>query len=215
VRHALPPLALPRSGSTGRRHVEPPSQPGRPGSPYARVIVTHDAFVEELAAARIGETFNQYRDGPRAGLLCARLRAYLEARSAASILLVGEAAGYRGARLSGVPFTSERQLAGFGPAEASATIVHRTLAELELEERVLLWNVVPTHPGTINSNRAPSRREVDAGLGFTVELVLNRRILCVGRLAQGALGGTYLRHPSHGGARVFRNGLEQAAVEFL
>jgi uracil-DNA glycosylase len=210
VRHALPPLALPRSGSTGRRHVEPPSQPGRPGSPYARVIVTHDAFVEELAAARIGATFNQYREGPRAGLLRTRLRAYLEARSAASILLVGEAAGYRGARVSGVPFTSERQLAGVGPAEASATIVHRALDDLDLEERVLLWNVVPTHPGTIDSNRTPSRSEVEAGLRFIGELAMNRRIVCAGRIAHGALGGTYLRHPSHGGARAFHTGLREA-----
>ena len=86
----------------------------------------------------------------------------------ASILLVGEAAGYRGARVSGVPFTSERQLAGVGPAEASATIVHRALDELDLEEHVLLWNVVPTHPGTIDSNRTPSRSEVEAGSGSLV-----------------------------------------------
>ena len=118
-------------------------------------------------------------------------------------------AGYRGARVSGIPFTSERQLAGVGPAEASATIVHRALAELELEEHVLLWNVVPTHPGTIDSNRTPSRSEVEAGLGFTRELAVNRRILCVGRVAHDALGGTYLRHPSHGGARAFRCGLIQ------
>ena len=75
-----------------------------------------------------------------------RLAAYLEARSDASILLVGEAPGYRGARVSGIPFTSERQLTGVGPAEATATIVQRVLAELGLAERVLLWNVVPTHP---------------------------------------------------------------------
>ncbi len=33
VRHALPPLALPRSGSAGRRRAHPPSQPGCPSSP--------------------------------------------------------------------------------------------------------------------------------------------------------------------------------------
>ena len=101
------------------------------------------SFVERLAAARIGETFNQYAHAPA---LCERLAAYLVRHAEASILLVGEAAGYRGARVSGLPFTSERQLTGAGPAEATATIVHRVLAELGLEEQVLLWNVVPTHP---------------------------------------------------------------------
>ena len=101
------------------------------------------ALVEGLAAARIGATFNQYASSP---VLRQRLAAYLERRRRASILLVGEAAGYRGARVSGIPFTSERQLTGAGPAEATATIVQRVLAELGLGERVLLWNVVPTHP---------------------------------------------------------------------
>jgi uracil-DNA glycosylase len=164
--------------------------------------------VSELARPRIGETYNQYRVGTRARLLRSRLAEYLEARSSATVLLVGEAAGYRGARVSGIPFTSERQLAGAGPAEATATIVHRALAELEIEERVLLWNVVPTHPGTADSNRAPTPSEIAAGLPFARELARSRRVICVGRVAHTALGGTYVRHPSHGGARPFRRGLE-------
>src|SRR5213592_1554844 len=112
------------------------------------------SFVDHLAEARIGSTYNQYADS---ALRRRRLADYLDARRDATILLVGEAAGYRGARVSGLPFTSERQLSGRGPAEASATIVHRVLAELGIEESVLLWNVVPTHPGSATSNRAPGR----------------------------------------------------------
>ena len=123
------------------------------------------------------------------------------------MLLVGEAAGYLGARVSGIPFTSERQLTGTGPAEATATIVHRVLAELELEEAVLLWNVVPTHPGTVGTNRAPSRAEIRAGLPFAHELARGRRVLAVGRIAEAALGARYVRHPSHGGATEFRETL--------
>jgi uracil-DNA glycosylase len=123
------------------------------------------------------------------------------------VLLVGEAAGYRGARVSGIPFTSERQLTGTGPTAATATIVHRVLAELELEEAVLLWNVVPTHPGTADTNRPPSRTEVEAGLPFTRELARGRRVLAVGRIAEEALGAPYVRHPSHGGAAAFRETL--------
>lgn len=126
------------------------------------------------------------------------------------MLLVGEAAGYRGARVSGLPFTSERQLSGSGPAEATATIVHRALHDLELDDAVLLWNVVPTHPGTATSNRRPSRDEVEAGMRFARKLAKGRRVLAVGRLAESALAAPYVRHPSHGGAAAFRAGLENA-----
>src|SRR5207253_6966606 len=117
--------------------------------------------IATLASARIGRTFNQYADSP---LRRERLHRYLDARADAPLVLVGEAAGYRGARRSGVPFTSERQLTGSGPAEATATIVHRVLAELGLEDDVLLWNVVPTHPGTDRSNRRPRQEEVASSL---------------------------------------------------
>jgi uracil-DNA glycosylase family 4 len=162
------------------------------------------AFVEQLARARIGETFNQYRGSP---VRRERLRSYLDERAKARILLVGEAAGYRGARVSGIPFTSERQLTGSGPAEATATIVHRVLAELGLEQEVLLWNVVPTHPGTVSSNRAPTRREVEESRPFLEVLARGRRSVAVGRVAERALGARGVRHPSHGGAAAFRSGL--------
>jgi len=174
---------------------------------YAPRIVAPAAFVEELAASRIGTTFNQYAEGSRALLLRKRLAEYLERRAAAAVVLVGEAPGYRGARVSGIPFTSERQLLGCGPAEATATIVHMVLSELEIEERVLLWNVVPTHPGTESSNRPPKRSEVSAGLAFAVPLIAGRTVVAVGRTAERALGVPGLRHPSHGGARDFRAGL--------
>ncbi len=157
--------------------------------------------------ARIGATFNFYRDGAGAAARRQRLRSYLEARADAPILLVGEAAGYRGARISGIPFTSERQLSGTGPAEATATIVQRALAELGLGDEVLLWNIVPTHPGTAASNRSPTRREVRSGRAFAERLAAGRRVVAVGRVAAGALEAEYVRHPSHGGAVEFARGL--------
>jgi uracil-DNA glycosylase len=167
--------------------------------------VDAERFVTRLAAARIGTTFNFYRDGDGAAERRRRLRAYLEERTDAMLLLVGEAAGYRGARISGIPFTSERQLTGSGRAEATATIVQQALRELGLE--VLCWNVVPTHPGTESSNRCPTREEVEASRPFLAELAQGRRILAVGRLAERATGAPYLRHPGHGGAAAFKAGL--------
>ena len=141
-----------------------------------------------------------------------RLHAYLEARQEAPLLLVGEAAGYRGARVSGIPFTSERQLTGTGPAEATATIVHRVLGELGIEDDMMLWNVVPTHPGTETSNRRPTRAEVEAGLPFLFELARVRRTIAVGRLAHSVLGGPYVRHPSHGGAGAFGAAMQRLSL---
>jgi uracil-DNA glycosylase len=163
-------------------------------------------FVARLAAARIGGTHNQYS---RSEVRRARLRAYLESRSGAPIILVGEAAGYRGARVSGIAFTSERQLTGTGPAEASATIVHRVLAALGLQADVLLWNVVPTHPGTAASTRRPTRAEIAAARPFLEELTHGRRVVAVGRIAAEALDAPYVRHPSHGGALAFADGLRR------
>ena len=168
------------------------------------------AFIDGLAGARIGATYNFYRDGERAELCRTRLTGYLEERAGVPILLVAEAPGYRGTRISGVPLTSERQLTGAGPAEATATIVHRVLAELGLAESVLLWNLVPTHPhraGDERTNRPPTRVEIAAGGTFLEALARGRRVVAVGRLAHRALGGAYVRHPSHGGAAAFREGL--------
>jgi uracil-DNA glycosylase len=165
------------------------------------------SLVARISAASIGDTYNQYAGS---SVCRKRLEAYLARALDARILLVGEAAGYRGARVSGVPFTSERQLTGKGPAEATATIVHRVLAELGIEGDVLLWNVVPTHPhrpGEPASNRRPNAAEIVAARPFLDELAHGRTVVPVGRVAQAALGIPGIRHPSHGGATAFRNGL--------
>jgi uracil-DNA glycosylase len=166
-----------------------------------------EELILRLADATIGDTFNFYREGDGAETRRDRLLAYLRERETAPLLLVGEAAGYRGARVSGIPFTSERQLTGRGPAEASATIVHRVLTELGIEQDILLWNVVPTHPGTVASNRRPTKTEVEAGLPYLHELGSGRFAIPVGRLAHAVLGGPYIRHPSHGGAPAFAMGI--------
>ena len=174
-----------------------------------------DELIERLRRASVGATFNFYRDGDGADARCHRLRTYLEARENAPLLLVGEAAGHRGARVSGIPFTSERQLTGRGPAEATATIVRRTLAELGLEQETLCWNVVPTHPhrpARSDTNRPPTHAEVEASRPFLRELARGRTVVAVGRVAQAVLEAPYVRHPSHGGATEFRAGLLRFAA---
>jgi uracil-DNA glycosylase len=164
-----------------------------------------EKFVQRLAAAQIGATYNFYREGSGAHVRRERLAHYLDGHRRDAVLLVGEAPGFRGARISGIPFTSERQLTGTGPNEATATIVQSVLAELGLD--ALCWNVVPTHPGTEGSNRRPTTAEVGASLPFLEELARGRSVLAVGRLAERVTGAPYVRHPSHGGAAGFRAGL--------
>ncbi len=174
-----------------------------------------ESFVTALSGASFGAAFNFYREGEGAERRRERLCGYLRERSEAPLLLVGEAPGYRGARVSGIPFTSERQLTGHGPAEATAAIVHRVLAELDLEEEVLLWNAMPAHPhrrGEPESNRRPTAEEIAAGRPFLATLASGRRVIAVGRVAGAATGLPWIRHPSRGGASAFANGLLECAV---
>jgi hypothetical protein len=163
-------------------------------------------LVDRLARTHIGATHNQYAGSE---LRRERLRAYLDSRADAATILVGEAAGHRGARVSGIAFTSERQLTGTGPSEASATIVHRTLEALGVADEVLLWNVVPTHPGTATSNRTPTRAEIDASRRFLAAVTEGRTVVAVGRIAARTLDAPYVRHPAHGGAAEFAAGLRR------
>ena len=127
---------------------------------------TAEALVAALAVMRLQSVCNPYADDRPGGRQRRDwLSCYLRAHWTAPIVLVGEAAGWRGACRSGVPFTSEYQLVGTGMKEASATIVHRVLAELGASRDVLLWNVVPHHPhaaGRHDSNRPPTPQEVGA-----------------------------------------------------
>ena len=169
----------------------------------------------------------EHPDGPQRRR--ANATAYLERAGRSPLLLVGEAMGYAGGRFSGLAFTAERTLAGWGPpyeatslrpegwAEQSGTIVHGALETLGLD--AVLWNVVPAHPhrpGEPLSNRTPTVGELRAGADVLAELIERiepRAIVAVGRSAERALGELGLpcdaavRHPANGGATAFRQGL--------
>ena len=188
-----------------------------------------DDLLEGLRTASIGSAFNLYA-GEDGAVRLSNLRAYLAERRGADVVALGEAAGYQGMRWSGIAFTSERDLARWGPpyratsdrpngwSEPSGTIVHRVLEELDAERRVILWNTVPHHPhqpGRPLSNRRPTVGEVAAGAAFAerlIELVQPRLVLAVGRIAEGVLGerAAYIRHPANGGASAFAAGITAA-----
>jgi uracil-DNA glycosylase len=162
-------------------------------------------------------------------------------RESPQFLLVGEAPGYRGAAITGVPFTSTEILTTawrdpwgvFGPSsffrccvkaqfsrESTATMIWSSLAEIIPSQLPLLWNAVPFHPGPSSAaNRPVTPRDIAAGTPFlqaVVALAPQATVLAVGRsasLALDRLGTTHLRlrHPSHGGKREFHDGLARLA----
>ncbi|MDA8387451.1 MAG: uracil-DNA glycosylase [Nitrospiraceae bacterium] len=156
-----------------------------------------------------------------------------------SVLLVGEAAGPWGARFSGVPFTSERQLEKGGLpfrgrkssnheppySENSGTVVWGAL--LPRYPEFFLWNAVPLHPhrkGEPLSIRTPGAREIRAFcplLREALDILRNPsgagqgRVVAVGRKAEYALKligvpCLYARHPAQSGAARFRAGISRA-----
>lgn len=151
-------------------------------------------------------------------------------------ILTGEAPGYQGCRYSGIAFTSERLL-GEGaipriPAltgrlsnrrlpfsEPSATIVWKTLDQLGIADRTILWNAMQLHPyrpGNLWSNRTPTPNEIKLGepaLRILIETFPTARIVAVGKKSEGLLremgipvAGS-VRHPAYGGATEFATGL--------
>jgi hypothetical protein len=203
-----------------------------------------DPLVDRLAGTAIGTTFNQYLRGgaedrdPAAApaIRRANLRAYLAAHACAPVLAVAEAAGWRGARYSGIPLLSERQIdeastayrrtsaCPHGFAEASATVVRGLLRAHGWEDAVLVWNVVPTHPcgPDPHSNRPPSRAEVAAGRELLLRLldvVRPVHVVAIGRTAAGALppdlGAVAVRHPAQSGAALCRRQLVEALSAWL
>jgi uracil-DNA glycosylase len=193
-------------------------------------------FIETVAQRSFGAAFCMFRDadpslerGHGPAIRRANATAYLNARSGrAPLLLVGEAMGYAGGRFSGIAFTAERTLMGWGEpfeatslrpegwAEQSGTIVHGTLATLGIAPDTVLWNVVPAHPhrpGAPLTNRAPTVPEVAQGasvLDAVIALLEPRTVVAVGRIAERLLGeraDAAVRHPAQGGATACRAGL--------
>ena len=198
-----------------------------------------EIFVEKLARETVSAdcvnqyAFNRTRDN---AVRRYNLQVYLEAteRLRPKTILVFEAPGYRGTRITGVPLTSQKivqthpfyQSLELRPiahklnekigGEASATIVQATLDQLP--QRPLLWNSYPFHPhkaGLPQSNRKPRRSETEVGGRYLVELIEMfsiEQVVAVGNSAETTLqrlgiSHAKIRHPSHGGKREFQAGL--------
>ncbi len=167
-----------------------------------------------------------------------RLAAHLACEP--EFICVGEAAGWIGMKRSAIAFTSERLLLeGAIPrvpapagrlttrrlpySEPSATIVWRSLKELGIAERTILWNALPLHPfklGEPESNRTPTDAELMQGapaMRLLVEAFPTAKVVAIGRKSELLLGqmgvatAGQVRHPANGGATAFAEGLARLA----
>lgn len=199
------------------------------------------AFVEELAGMEVTPNVcNQYSyEHAENGIRRKNLLIYLHQMQKVNpkIILVGEAPGYRGCRLTGVPFTSEHLLMNnmkglslFGKQngyrlaaekdklmkEATATIIWETLTQHDI--MVLSWNAFPFHPHRKDnelSNRTPLKKELLIGekpLLQILDLFHINKIVAMGNKAAESLNKLGIkhekvRHPAQGGKNDFVRGM--------
>jgi len=193
--------------------------------------VNYNNFINSLKSFSGGPTvFNQYNNT----LQITNLEQYLtniEVQNP-SVLFVGEAPGYNGCAISGIPFTSEfiinthnqngvlSNCAALGnQRESSATIVWEKLDERmslgKLNVPPLLWNIFPFHPhriGNLQSNRKPTTSELVQGLTILNDLInlfpSIQSIYAIGQVSGGTINNfpqyvNAIRHPSNGGKPQF------------
>jgi uracil-DNA glycosylase len=208
-----------------------------------------DAFIEGLAAVPAGPAVTNFYDHtvPENALRRDNLRRYLAQmlERSPTVLLVGEAPGYRGMRITGVPFTNKGMFEGpanhfglFGAghgyvlppeaagvaAEPTATVMWQVLAELDILP--VLWSAFPWHPhqpGQPMSNRTPRPSEAVLGTPFwqaLAELFGVQSVVAVGNVAhqsmlRSGVDARKIRHPAHGGRAGFKRGLEQLLEDGL
>lgn len=166
------------------------------------------------------------------------LRRYLESfADSPEVLIVGEAPGPRGCRFSGVPFTDEALLlSGSLPFSGRQTSrgadPRREYSSMAMWQalrmchpRFLLWNSVPLHPHqpseplSIRTPKGSELREWSWLLGEIEAMLRPELVVALGRRAEEALDQAgvrcvYLRHPSRGGLRAFREGARSLLERF-
>jgi uracil-DNA glycosylase len=195
----------------------------------------HLFLVDLFQRPHAHDSYNPYFDGEEWGRVRGRnLQRYLsfmQERQPTTLMLM-EAPGYRGCRVTGIPVTSRNVMLsgilgdgyedtheiGFEAfnSEQSATIVWETLATMPTLP--VIWNTFPFHPhqaGNRISNRTPRPAEIREGVAVlenVLAMFQPSRTIAVGNVAAKALAQlnlpyTRVRHPAQGGKHDFVAGM--------
>ncbi len=150
-------------------------------------------------------------------------------------MLVGEALGFKGGKLTGIPFSSGQVFERFDhpflkqisnditlsqiESENTATIVWEYLTKRQITP--LCWNAFPFHPhpkGYKHKNRAPNTKEIESGARYLKALQSIFQIdtiIGVGNKGSHCAKKAFpnkeilcVRHPSYGGKSDFIQGLD-------
>lgn len=195
-----------------------------------------DAFIANLKAVSDTPTVtNPYLDSRLADNLRHYL-VYLLQQQGPRVLLVGEAPGYRGCRITGIPFSSgtiferfehpllrylkDRIFLSRIESENTATMVWDYLSKTG--RTPMFWSSFPFHPhpkGNDQANRAPTASELQLGVSYLRMLsdmyqpdviagVGSKGTVCVCK-AFPNMKSASIRHPSFGGKQAFISGMNR------
>lgn len=194
-------------------------------------------FVEYIRGIKtIDDRSVNFYQGEEDSIVSSNLLQYLKKMQEInpSVLLVGEAPGYKGCKLTGVPFTSEYQIIkeDFFKEEFKVRYPDKPDKELsagaiwevlrDVEDKPLIWNIYPFHPSKPDGrNGKPRSRDIELGKEILAKLLLMfsiEKIYCIGRTSMFALQSDprykhlyqgYVRHPAQGGRRECVNKLRE------
>jgi hypothetical protein len=189
-----------------------------------------EEFIMELAKQKnTSKIANPYLNDD----LADNLRVYLTHMNKTQgkrVLLVGEAPGYKGCKMTGIPFTSGRVFEKIDHPLLKQIRPKLKISQLEAENTAsivwsylstrksvpLFWNSFPFHPhpkGHVNKNRAPNAEEIKLGRDYLKKLYAlyqPDRVAGIGHKGVECAKKSfpdekivYIRHPSYGGKSDF------------
>lgn len=197
-----------------------------------------EKFINLLKETKIKGYFNVWNQTSEKDKLknadeirCNNLRNFLIDRENAEYIIIGEAPSY-GARYTGIPMTSEENFNNHPEifsknrykttslginSETTASIVwDEILKSDKAGKNFVMWNAFAFHNSNEEYVQAPNITQLTCPENLKIlktflNLFPNRKIIAMGRTTQETVGYAlteYVRHPSHGGEKSFREDLK-------